>query len=279
MQKPFKLGAFITIISGCLLLVAVLVTNKLFITLTSQVYQVNDTPVPVPRDAESIARGSHLVHAVLGCTDCHDGDLAGKEVLQEPFVGRVASANLTQPPRTPDQLVRAIRYGVKDDGKGVPLMPTAAYAGLSDADLGAVIAYLRTLSPIEREQPPAGFGLWGRFLIASRRLKLMQSNSPLPTAPPPVAAASPEYGAYLARIARCTSCHGDDLHGSAAPGAAGDITGTGLGGWHTTDFYRALRDGKLPDGKAIDASMPWHRFAAMSDTELDALWSYLQSIH
>ena len=278
MQKPLKLGAFITVISLCLLLVAVLVTNKLFITMTSQVYQVNDAPVAVSQDATTVAHGSHLVHAVLGCTDCHDQDLAGKAVLQAPSVGFVGAANLTHPPRTTDQLVRAIRYGVKDDGKGVPLMPTAAYAGLSDADLGAVIAYLKTLTPVERQQPPARFGMWGRFLIASRRLVLMQSNAPLPTTPPPKAAVSPEYGAYLARIARCTSCHGEDLHGSTAPGAAGDISHGSLGAWHPTDFFRALRDGKTPEGKDLGAGMPWHRFAAMTDLELGALWAYLQGV-
>ena len=48
--------------------------------------------------------------------------------------------------------------------------------------------------------------------------------------------------------------------------------------WTREDFYRALRLGLRPDGSSIDPSMPWKLTAHMTDTELDALWSYFQSL-
>ncbi|MFA6986256.1 MAG: cytochrome c, partial [Arenimonas sp.] len=51
-----------------------------------------------------------------------------------------------------------------------------------------------------------------------------------------------------------------------------------LGGWQEADFFRALREGKRPDGSAIDPFMPWQAFAKMSDDEIASLWAYLQTV-
>ena len=44
------------------------------------------------------------------------------------------------------------------------------------------------------------------------------------------------------------------------------------------DFARALREGKRKDGTAIDKMMPWKAYGQMTDTELKALWAYLQTV-
>jgi hypothetical protein len=53
---------------------------------------------------------------------------------------------------------------------------------------------------------------------------------------------------------------------------------TGLGDWTEADFIRALREGKRPDGSSLSPQMPWMAFGQMNDTELKALWLYLQSV-
>ena len=44
------------------------------------------------------------------------------------------------------------------------------------------------------------------------------------------------------------------------------------------DFARAMRQGRRPDGSALDPFMPWEVFGKMNDAELHALWVYLRSM-
>jgi mono/diheme cytochrome c family protein len=95
-------------------------------------------------------------------------------------------------------------------------------------------------------------------------------------------AVTPAYGKYLASVSGCHGCHGFGLSGGPVAGPPGlplaaNLTPTGLGGWTESDFVRAMREGRRPDGRELDPFMPWRNFAAMTDTELAALWAYLRS--
>ena len=59
---------------------------------------------------------------------------------------------------------------------------------------------------------------------------------------------------------------------------ASNLTPAGLGAWTEADFVRALREGRRPDGSAINEFMPWRGYGAMTDSELRALWLYLRSV-
>ncbi len=59
---------------------------------------------------------------------------------------------------------------------------------------------------------------------------------------------------------------------------AANLTPAALGSWQLADFRRALREGKRPDGSAIDPFMPWQAMGRMSDEELAAVWAYLQTL-
>jgi hypothetical protein len=59
---------------------------------------------------------------------------------------------------------------------------------------------------------------------------------------------------------------------------AANLTPAGLGSWTENDFVRALREGRRPDGSAINEFMPWRSYASMSDLDLKALWLYLRSV-
>ena len=101
----------------------------------------------------------------------------------------------------------------------------------------------------------------------------------------PTAAAAPsiEYGRYLAQVSGCHGCHGTGLSGGRVAGPpdlplASNLTPAGLAAWTEADFVRALREGRRPDGSAINEFMPWRGYGAMTDTELHALWLYLRSV-
>ena len=85
------------------------------------------------------------------------------------------------------------------------------------------------------------------------------------------------YGGYLAEVAGCHECHGTDARRMAAVGP--NITSGGrLAGWTEADFFRAIREGKRPDGTTISDQMPWKDFRKLTDEEIDALWRYVHSV-
>jgi mono/diheme cytochrome c family protein len=100
---------------------------------------------------------------------------------------------------------------------------------------------------------------------------------------PPAEAPTAELGRHIAQV--CSTCHGANLSGGklasdpTMPEAA-NLTPheTGLKGWTEADFFRALREGKRKDGTAVANAVPWRAYGLMSDTELKALWAYLQTL-
>jgi hypothetical protein len=51
-------------------------------------------------------------------------------------------------------MIEAIRRGVRPDGRNlVPIMPWPSYAGLTDDDVRALVAYLRSLPPVRFQVP------------------------------------------------------------------------------------------------------------------------------
>ncbi len=57
-------------------------------------YAVTAHPVAVPTDSASLARGAHLVEAVVACRDCHGENLGGGALAMGP-VGTFVGPNLT----------------------------------------------------------------------------------------------------------------------------------------------------------------------------------------
>lgn len=75
--------------------------------------------------------------------------------------------------------------------------------------------------------------------------------------------------------------HGAELAGGQACGdcpTGPNLTPGGeLRGWTQDDFVTDLRTGTTPTGRQLSEFMPWQYFQNMTDTELAALWAYLQS--
>jgi hypothetical protein len=53
---------------------------------------------------------------------------------------------------------------------------------------------------------------------------------------------------------------------------------TGIGKWTEANFIRAMRAGLTPDGRVLDAQMPWEAFQKITDRDMKSLWAYLKTI-
>ena len=264
-------------------------------------YDVQIASVTVPTDAASIARGKHYVEAIGVCQVCHGQDLAGPVVddckdepctgfSNDPIFGKLKPNNLTSglggigSVFTDANYVRAIRHGIGRDNKSLLIMPSEQYNRISDENLGALIAYLKTVGPVDNELGESNLGPLGRVIavIAGGLLPASQIDHSAARAPSPVVGVSVGYGVYLAEI--CTVCHGDQLTGSKVPGNervdAPNITlGGALGDWTKSEFINTIRSGITPQGDLLDPRfMPWNRFTLMTEDELDAIWLYIQSL-
>jgi mono/diheme cytochrome c family protein len=255
----------------------------------NRTYRPPDDDIAIPTDAGSIARGKHLVEAVAVCTICHGEDLGGKLAFEDAFLGRGYTANLTSGrggvgrTYTIADWVRSIRYGVRPDGRGIIFMPSDYFNQISDADLGAMIAYLRSLPPVDNERTSVEINLPARLLIDLGvfgdlvRAARIDFHAPRP-APPA------DTGAYLVALGGCTFCHGAHLTGGQGPepGAPGgpDLTSGGpLSKWSFADFVATMRFGQTPEGRSIAAKyMPWLGYRNMTDDELQSIWEYLRSL-
>ncbi len=255
-------------------------------------YAVTAAPVALPSDAAALARGGHLA-TVWGCRSCHGDDFGGAAVIDDLAMGRVFGPNLTAgrgglgAGLTTADWVRAVRQGVGPDGRALRIMPSKDYAGMSDADLGSLIAYIRSLPPVDRKPPPVALGPVSRLLLVTGKLKLSadvidHSRPAVPTSP--VEAPTPAYGAYLAST--CTGCHNPHFSGGRIaegppswPPAANLTQGPGsaVKGWTEQDFIRTLRTMRVPDGRPVNPVMP-SVFGQMNDTELRAIWAYIQTL-
>jgi cytochrome c5 len=254
-------------------------------------YDTTVDSVRVPTDAASIARGEHLVRHVIDCTLCHGEDLGGAVYSSSPAIGTVAGPNLTRgkgglgADYADMDYVRAIRLGVRRDGRSLIVMPSEVFTHLSQQDLGAVIAFLRQVPPVDRDVPKSDFGPVGRALLAAGKMNILVAGK-TPRITPPVSVPSDTtaaYGKYIADISGCHGCHGYGLSGGPVAGPPGlppasNLTPAGIGTWTEVDLSRALREGRRPDGSQLDEFMPWKVFRGMTDAEIHAIWLYLKSV-
>jgi hypothetical protein len=254
-----------------------------------------DIPVPtVTRSTDPVVleRGKHLVESLAACNgkDCHGADLAGGHTIA---MGPVAT--LTGPNITPSGLLsvykdadlfRLVRHGVKLDGRSVRFMPVQDFGWLPDADVVAMISYLRTVPAVDRPNGPTSIGTLGKVLDRTEKLPLDVArhipHDKLDLAPPP--SESKEYGRYVGKL--CTGCHGEQLSGGPIPGAPSDFAvplnltpdATGLRGWTFEDLDKLLTVGVRKNGAKMDPLMPTENFGKMNDTEKKALYAYLMSL-
>jgi mono/diheme cytochrome c family protein len=166
-------------------------------------------------------------------------------------------------------------------------MPVRDWSIMADEDVAAIVAYVRNVPPVDRESEPSTVGPVGRALYVAGQLPLFESEL-VPheniVRSRPATGATVEYGRYLAQIGGCTGCHGPTLSGGKVPGTppdfkpAANLTPAGIGHYTEADFFRALREGRRPDGTELDSFMPVSATRLMTDDDTRAIWMYLQTV-
>ncbi|MBI4498405.1 MAG: cytochrome c [Chloroflexi bacterium] len=283
------------------------------------------TPSAAAADPETIARGQYLANTT--CVECHtprvEGDpyrldqaklFAGGEQYEGPW-GVVYAKNITADVETgigawtEAELKRAITEGIARDGTKLVLMPWQIFRGLSDADVSALAAYLKTVPAVKHQVPTARLAppeAVAGFVNSIPPLKaavspdlfsdpravfhdFVSATAPAAStlAPPSFTAPQgpgPARGEYLVgNLLGCRDCHTTNLAGGAPPFFAPNITPdqeTGIGAWSEADLTKALKTGYRPDGRRLAPVMPAGDLAygRLTDEDLASVVAYLKSV-
>ena len=267
----------------------------------------------VPMTANRIDRGKYIVEGIGACGFCHtstlhgipvvEEHLAGGNIYDEPGLGTIPVPNITSEMETgvggwtDGELIRAIREGV--DNKGLvlfPVMPYSAYKDMSDNDVRAVVAYLRTLPQVANEIPARklAFPLNMVFsLFTPKRVPV--SNVPDPPPGDPIV-----LGKYLVALGRCSECHTPFKSGGFEPDMSKYMAGgrpysgpwgttysanltpdkeTGLGEHADDEIIMLLRTGRHESEELRPPmSLLVPHLKQVTSEDLDAIVAYLRSI-
>jgi hypothetical protein len=271
----------------------------------------------VEQTPERIARGSYLANHVCGCIDCHSerdwryfgGPLVpgtegkGGLVFDEGFglPGTLYSKNITPAGLgsfSDGELYRVLTTGVTKDGHALfPLMPYPHFSKLTEDDIYSIIAYIRTLAPIDSKIPERHLNFPVNLIvrmIPQRHVPAAEPNHDDPY----------DYGRYLVNAAGCADCHtpvenGDPIKGMDFAGGmkfrlpfgvvrAANLTPdeeTGIGQWTKEMFISRFKDFASEDSHHLDPAtmkfntvMPWLFLAGMTDEDLGAIYSHLRTL-
>ncbi len=312
MKKFFK------IIGVILLILALVVIGA--ITYVTQAMPDIDAPsdLKVELTPERLARGEYLANSVCVCMDCHStrdwntfsaplvpGTLGkGGERFDESmnFPGTLFSKNLTPfglKDWSDGEIYRAITSGVSKDGHPFfPVMPYPNYNKLATEDVYSIIAYLRSLAPLETEKyAESKINFPVNVIMHTIPEQAHPMERPAPT--------DPTYGEYMVNAAACMECHTKTEKGKKVgePFAGGfaftfpngsvvrsmNITphADGIGAWDKATFiarFKMLTDSSYVP-PAVDWAnadfqtvMPWMMYAHMSEEDLGAIYDYLRSV-
>lgn len=260
----------------------------------------------LPAHAETLLeRGRYLAETIGACGNCHTPkNTRGQPIAAKAYAGgfvipdemfTAVAANITPDKETgigawtDAQIARAIREGIRPDGSVIgPIMPIELYRKLSDRDVQAIVAYLRSLKPVRNK-------------VAKSVYKF-----PLPTSYGPPVTSVPEvprtdkvaYGAYLAGpVGHCIECHTPLVRGRrdwSRTGVGGQPFKTplgvavarnitphpdyGLGTWTKAQIERAIRHGVSKDGSRLLPPMAFAWYAKIAPADMEAIIAYLGSL-
>lgn len=255
--------------------------------------------------SDLIDRGQYIFSLAGGCA-CHTPPKGTPNAGAREFpipMAKLYSTNLTGDKRTglgnwsDRQLRDALTRGIRPDGaKLLPVMPYEAYSGMSEEDLSALIAYLRTLKP--QPKPTPALQTLAPFYRAGSTFVWFQFFSRFSEAPAKAPESGLERGRYLVEhVALCVDCHTPRnfmgvpdrslyLAGSknGPLGKVPNITpdkDTGIGSWSRNDIADLLLSGTKPDlddVQGLMAEVIEAGFKRMKREDALAIADYLKSI-
>lgn len=230
--------------------------------------------------SDPIVHGERVAR-VLGCTGCHGDDLTGID-WSDPGFERLWTSNLTRAvPRYDDaSLKRAIRGGRRYDGSELWAMPSHLFTHLADADMSALIAWLRTRAPTGDDRPLPQHGPVAIREIQSGNWRSSAADVRADGARwPPDTGTTHILARYIVR-GTCAECHGLSLEGDrdqdqdrpAPPLAV-------VAAYNQEQFQHLLRTGEPIGGRQLRlmSEVARERYSQLTDAEIDAVFQYLQS--
>lgn len=265
---------------------------------------------------ERIERGKYLAHHVMVCMDCHshrDWEIfsgppspgtegSGGEIFDQKIglPGKYIAKNITPTHLgnwTDGEIYRAITCGVNKDGKALfPIMPYKNFGQLDIEDIKSVIAYIRTIKPIQNELPLSESDFPMSFIINTIPQKPQHT-----TIPPKSNTVA--YGKYLLTAASCNMCHTKEEKGKVVgeylaggfefPLPNGGVVRsanitphkTGIGSWTKEQFIKRFKmytDSSYSPPKVhkrdFQTVMPWLMYAGMTTEDLGAIYDYLMTV-
>jgi cytochrome c553 len=235
-----------------------------------------DQPAPIAFDGSlvtnasaKVAQGERLTW-VLGCRGCHGKQLQGKD-----FYG-VPASNLTRDIHkySDMQFARLLRDGQRLDNRDLWAMPSEIFQHLAEPDMSGLIAYLRTLKPVDKPTPPLGrFNAETRKEIAEGKLKpASQWVRETKTKTPVDLGEIHALGRYITMVT-CAECHGSRLEGGNTP----DLI---VAGAYSRAEFETLMTKGIPNGPRkleLMADVAQNRFSRMTVAERDAVYAYLKA--
>ena len=255
-------------------------------------------------DAALVKRGDYLVNTIMTCGNCHSpkgpkGDIPGKHFSggltwdEPPF--KVTASNITQDKDTgigkwsDADIKKLLRDGVRPDGTPIaPVMPTGFYGIITDHDMNAIVAYLRTLKPIKNKvsDPVYRFPAPRQIFPGSEKpyTEAMLKNKV-------------KNGFYLATIGHCMECHtplekghhdwaktgtgGMEFPGPWGKSVSANITQSkdkGIGSWSSTEIKRAITKGVGKDGKHLKPPMGFGYYDHMKASDTNDIIAWLRTV-
>jgi len=271
---------------GLAALLGVAVSSLVVLTVVG-FFKLHARNAPVP-DLDVVGtpgqtqRGQAIANSF--CDGCHSrtGLLTGGVDIGKHLavpIGSFVSSNLTPAGElshwSDGEIFRAIRNGIDADGRWLIIMSYTSAGKLSDDDIKALIAYIRTRPAAGSLTPPDELNPLGYLMLGAG---LLPAGKPVFTgaidAPPKGHTA--QYGEYIISYLDCRECHGLNLTG----GVVGQLPPIGpdlhlVKYWKLEDFITAMRRGVDPGGRELSDQMPWRQIGKMDDDELTAIYEYL----
>jgi mono/diheme cytochrome c family protein len=255
--------------------------------------------------SDLVKRGDYLVNGLLTCGNCHTPKGPTGDIMDKAFSGGLSwdepPFKVTAPNITPDketgignytdaQLKTVLRKGIKANGIPIAMvMPSGFYEIMTDRDLDAVVAYLRTLKPIKNKVADPIYKMaQGHPIPPGGDKKFTEADTSDKT----------KKGFYLATIAHCMECHtpmgprgrefstklgagGFEFPGPWGVSVSRNITSSktkGIGAWSDTEIKRAITTGVSKDGSKLKPPMGFHYHATVTAADLDAVVAYLRTV-
>lgn len=240
--------------------------------------------VVVPSDSGSLAEGGRF--ARIRCVGCHGDSLRGKIFFDEPRIARLVAPNVPAKlaTLTDAEFAGFLRSGVRKDGTSPFVMPPPGFYHISDYDIGALIAFIRSLPVTDDSLPANTYRLIGRLgvVLGQFRTAVAEIDTTLERVGDDPAWATVRQGEYLARMI-CTECHGLRLTGDSvdAGGSAATPSLAGTAGYSPEEFTRLLRTGtprETTTRLGLMAEVAKGSLTHLTDAEITAIYWYLQAL-